>query len=81
MFKFLILFLLVLVFVPPVRQFFFWLIVGRQITKEQKRMNDIFEAQARQRKEGEVRVDPKPNQPNKSRESGGEYVDFKEIKD
>lgn len=79
MFKFLILFLLVLIFVPQVRQFFFWLLVGRQITKEQKRMNDIFEAQMKsQNKTGETKGGPTVK-PAKKPSNDGEYIDYKEL--
>lgn len=72
LFKFLLIFILLLVFVPPVRRFMFYLLVGRQLVKEQRR-----QAPPRQR-EGETRVDYVPPRPNGNK--GGEYVDFEEVK-
>lgn len=61
-------------FVPPFRRFLFWLLVGRQLVKEQKKAN-----QATQRREGEIRVET-PKTPPKSRFEGGDFVDYEEIK-
>jgi hypothetical protein len=54
----------------------FWLLVGRQLVKEQKKAN-----QPSQRREGEIRVEPKPTSSDQSRFRGGEYVDYEEVKD
>jgi UPF0716 family protein affecting phage T7 exclusion len=61
-------------FVPPFRRFLFWLLVGRQMVKEQKKAN-----QATQRKEGEIRVET-PKSAQKPRFDGGDYVDYEELK-
>ena len=50
----------------------FWLLVGRQLVKEQKK------TQKKQSKAGEVRVESRPDNP--SRFKGGEYVDYEEVK-
>nr|WP_293835851.1 DUF4834 domain-containing protein [uncultured Arsenicibacter sp.] len=77
MLKYLFIAFLIIVFVPSVRRFLFWLLVGRQLVKEQKRQNEQF----RPRRDGETYVQPraadqKPGQGFK----GGEYVDYEEVK-
>lgn len=72
LFKILFVFILLLVFVPPVRRFVFYLLVGRQLVKEQRRQEPI------RRREGETRVDNVP--PRSTGTKGGEYVDFEEVK-
>ena len=67
--------MLVIAFVPPVRRFFFWLLVGRQLVKQQKRANQ----HAEQQREGEIKVN-NPRTNDDSRFKGGEYVDYEEIK-
>jgi hypothetical protein len=54
----------------------FWLLVGRQLVKEQKKAN-----QQTKRREGEVRVEPNPSNTNQARFKGGDYVDYEEVKD
>ncbi|WP_128547982.1 DUF4834 domain-containing protein [Larkinella soli] len=76
MFKFLFILLLIIAFVPPVRRFVFWLLVGRQIVKEQKRANDPFRGHA----EGQTRVNHVPPGTQDSKLKGGEYVDYEEVK-
>lgn len=72
LFKILFVFILLLVFVPPVRRFVFYLLVGRQLVKEQRRQEPT------RRREGETRVDHVPPRPNNTK--GGEYIDFEEVK-
>ncbi|CCG99313.1 hypothetical protein FAES_1303 [Fibrella aestuarina BUZ 2] len=67
---------LLIVFVPPVRRFLFYLLVGRQLVKEQRRQ---YERNAPIR-EGETRVTPKPGRRDGSSMKGGEYVDYEEVK-
>lgn len=74
--KYLFIITLVILFVPPVRRFVFYLLVGRQLVKEQKRQGDI----RGNRREGDIRVDTRPNNGNGSRHTGGEYVDYEEVK-
>lgn len=72
--KYLFIITLIILFVPPVRRFVFYLLVGRQLVKQQKQAGG-FE----RRREGEVRVDsksPKGDAPFK----GGDYVDYEEVK-
>jgi UPF0716 family protein affecting phage T7 exclusion len=74
LFKYLFIITLIILFVPPVRRFVFYLLVGRQLVKQQKQASG-FE----RRREGEVRVDnksPKGDAPFK----GGDYVDYEEVK-
>ncbi len=71
-FNILLLFGFLIAFVPPFRRFMFWLLVGRQLVKEQKK------AQKKQTKEGDIRVESRPNNP--SRFTGGDYVDYEEVK-
>lgn len=74
--KYLFIITLVILFVPPVRRFVFYLLVGRQLVKEQKRPGNSRGS----RREGEVRVDSRPQKENGSRFTGGEYVDYEEVK-
>ncbi|WP_420150727.1 DUF4834 domain-containing protein [Spirosoma sp.] len=73
--KYLFIITLIILFVPPVRRFVFYLLVGRQLVKEQKRQGDIRGS----RREGDIRVDNRPKG-NDSRYPGGEYVDYEEVK-
>ncbi|MCY7359834.1 MAG: DUF4834 family protein [Rudanella sp.] len=70
--KILFVFILLIAFVPPVRRFVFYLLVGRQLVKEQRRQEPTH------RREGETRVDHVPPRPNTNK--GGDYVDFEEVK-
>ncbi|UFH54842.1 DUF4834 domain-containing protein [Spirosoma sp. KNUC1025] len=74
--KYLFIITLVILFVPPVRRFVFYLLVGRQLVKQQKQQGDI---RGNARREGDVRVDTRPKGDN-SRYNGGEYVDYEEVK-
>lgn len=75
LFKYLFIVTLIILFVPPVRRFVFYLLVGRQLVKQQKQQADRYS----RTREGEVRVN---NQPKKgdSAFKGGEYVDYEEVK-
>jgi len=75
-FNILIIFFMLIAFVPVFRRFMFHLLVGRQIVKEQKRQ---YQAQQQRAKPG-VRVDNVPNDINQSRFKGGEYVDYEDVK-
>lgn len=75
-FNILLIFIFFVAFVPPFRRFLFWMLVGRQLVKEQKKAN-----RTTQRRDGEVRVEQKPSNPDQSRFRGGEYVDYEEVKD
>jgi len=76
MFKFLIIFILLLAIVPAFRRFLFWLIVGRQIVKEQKKRQS-----PPTRREGDIRVDYVPKDSEAPKFKGGQYVDYEEVKD
>jgi hypothetical protein len=71
-FKYLFIAFLIIVFVPPVRRFVFYLLVGRQLVKEQKQTT-------RKQRAGDVRVENPANRP-KSSFNGGDYVNYEEIK-
>ncbi|WP_266368625.1 DUF4834 domain-containing protein [Tellurirhabdus rosea] len=75
MFKFLFILFLIIVFVPPVRRFFFWLLVGRQLVKEQKKAHQRYAS-----KEGDIKVDHVPPGATDSKIQGGDYVDYEEVK-
>jgi hypothetical protein len=75
-FNILLIFLMLVAFVPFFRRFIFHLLVGRQLVKEQKRQ---YQAEQQRAKPG-VRVDHVPNDVGQSRFKGGEYVDYEEIK-
>ncbi|CCH57142.1 hypothetical protein BN8_06546 [Fibrisoma limi BUZ 3] len=72
--KYLFIAFLIIAFVPPVRRFVFYLLVGRQLVKEQKRQP------FGKRREGDIRVDNQPSKSNGSTFKGGEYVDYEEVK-
>lgn len=73
--KYLLIITLIILFVPSVRRFVFYLLVGRQLVQEQKRQQGT----QRGRREGETRVDSRPNTTG-SGFKGGDYVDYEEIK-
>ncbi len=79
MFKFLIVFILILAFVPTVRRFLFWLVVGRSMVNEQKKYNQKTNTDTR--REGDLKVDYVPKDTKGKDPRGGQYVDFEEIKD
>ncbi len=74
LFKYLFILTLIILFVPPVRRFVFYLLVGRKLVKEQKQQHA-----GRNPREGEIRVENKPSKPD-SRFTGGDYVDYEEVK-
>lgn len=67
---------LLIVFVPPVRRFVFYLLVGRQLVKEQRRATERTPPV----REGETRVVPTPARGGGPPLKGGEYVDYEEVK-
>lgn len=75
-FNILIIFFLLIAFVPVFRRFMFHLLVGRQLVKEQKRQAKAYE----QKTKAGIRVDTAPPDANQSRFRGGEYVDYEEVK-
>jgi hypothetical protein len=79
MLKFLLIFLLLLAFVPSLRRFLFWLVVGRQLVKEQKKHQKS--TQTPPKREGDIRVDFIPKEDQKPKFRGGQYVDYEEVKD
>ncbi len=74
--KVLLVFTLLIVFVPPVRRFVFYLLVGRQLVKEQRRATERTPPV----REGETRVASNPARKGGSPIQGGEYVDYEEVK-
>lgn len=72
--KYLFIITLIILFVPPVRQFVFYLLVGRKLVREQKQQKP-----GRKSREGEVHVENRPAKPD-SRFKGGDYVDYEEVK-
>lgn len=78
MFKYILIFFLLIIFVPVFRNFLFKLLVGKQIAKEQKRYNDIVEKE--RGKEGDIKVKPTTPPHKKNGYEGGQYVDYEEIK-
>lgn len=78
-FNIILIFLLLIAFVPFFRRFIFHLLVGRQLIKEQERQYKA--QQQRQRANTGVKVDNVPPDVNQSsRFRGGEYVDYEEVK-
>jgi len=76
-FNILVIFLLLIAFVPFFRRFIFHLLVGRKLVKEQERQ---YKAQQQRARQTGVRVDNVPPDINQSRFKGGEYVDYEEVK-
>lgn len=74
--KVLLVFTLLIIFVPPVRRFVFYLLVGRQLVKEQRRTTERTQPV----REGETRVSPTDTRKGGSPMRGGEYVDYEEVK-
>lgn len=79
MFKIIFIVFLVIAFVPPVRKFLFWLVVGRSMVNEQKKYNQ--QSQKQKRKEGDINVDYVPKEAKGHDYRGGEYVDYEEVED
>lgn len=80
MFKYIFLIIIILVMIPQVRRFVFWLVVGKQMVKEQKRHNKQTEAKT-YKKNGEINVDYVPKENGKNDFKGGQYVDYEEVKE
>jgi hypothetical protein len=74
--KVLLVFALLIMFVPPVRRFMFYLLVGRQLVKEQRRATERTQPV----REGETRVASNSTRKGGSPMNGGEYVDYEEVK-
>lgn len=74
--KYLFIAFLIIVFVAPVRRFVFYLLVGRQLVKEQKKQT----SRSRTGQDGKIRVDHVPPSASDSKIQGGEYVDYEEVK-
>lgn len=79
MFKYIFIVILILILIPPVRRWLFWLVVGRQLVKEQKKQNQ--QRGKTQQKKGDINIDYVPNNAKKDGFKGGEYVDYEEVKD
>ena len=75
LFKYLFLTLLVIAFVPPVRRFVFYLLVGRKLVKEQEKQS----MQSRRKRGKDINVDYAPPKGD-STLKGGEDVDYEDIK-
>lgn len=73
--KYLFIITLIILFVPPVRRFVFYLLVGRQLVKDKKQQESMFN----RRREGDIRVENRPPKAD-TRFKGGEYVDYEEVK-
>ena len=64
-------------FVPPFRTFLFYLLVGRQLMKEQCKCQN---SNRQPQREANIRVDVDPNRADLRFIKGGEYVDYEEVK-
>jgi hypothetical protein len=78
MFKIILVFILLVAFVPPFRRFLFWLVVGRQLANQQKKYQTPTETESRH--EGEIRVDKNSVSSKNKRNDDGQYVDYEEVK-
>lgn len=76
MFKIIGVFLLLLAFVPPFRKFMFWLVIGRQVMKQQK----AYEKQNQPRPDGDIRVESNVKSNKDTKDQGGQYIDYEEVK-
>ncbi|AWV97578.1 DUF4834 domain-containing protein [Arcticibacterium luteifluviistationis] len=77
MFKIIFVVILVIAFVPPVRRFLFWLIVGKEMVKEQKKANNSGRTEAK--RDGQINVDYVPKETKDKGFKGGQYVDYEEV--
>jgi hypothetical protein len=78
MFKIILIFILLMAFVPPFRKLLFWLLVGRPLANQQKKYQQ--NSQPENRKEGEVRVEKNANTTKNTGKDGGQYIDYEEVK-
>ncbi len=76
LFKYLFIITLIILFVPPVRRFVFYLLVGRKLVKEQEQQGN----KRNKTREGEIRVDKRSDANGNTPYKGGEYVDYEEVK-
>lgn len=74
MFKYILIFFLLIAFVPSFRRFIFWLLVGRKLTKQQQQYTNQT-----QRQEGDIKVETNPDK-NKNTPKTGQYIDYEELK-
>ena len=79
LFKIFFILVLLIAFVPPVRRFLFWLVVGRELVKEQKKQHK--QTQQNYKKEGQINVDYVPKDAKGHDFKGGEYIDYEEVKE
>lgn len=79
LFKIFFILVLLIAFVPPVRRFLFWLVVGRELVKEQKKQHK--QTQQNYKKEGQINVDYVPKDTKGHDFKGGEYIDYEEVKE
>lgn len=76
--KFIIILGIIFYFLPKIMRFSLKWFISNQMDKVQK---DFKAAQQPQRKEGEIKVDIKPNTKGKTETfEGGEYIDYEEVK-
>ncbi len=75
LFKIVFFLVFVIAFVPPVRRFVFYLLVGRQLVKAQKRATQPN----RPVRDGETVVQKKSTNTGPSPQQSGEYVDYEEV--
>ena len=81
LFNIILIFFILIAFVPLFRRFIFHLLVGRQLIKQQERQYKAQKQQDKQNMRGGVRVDNVPPGANQSSQfRGGEYVDYEEVK-
>ncbi len=79
MFKYIFTVILVLILIPQVRRWLFWMIVGKQLMKEQKKRE--YQQQATTKKQGDININYIRDDAKKGGFKGGEYVDYEEIKE
>lgn len=79
MFKYIFIVILVLILIPSVRRWLFWLVVGRQLVKQQKKQSQ--QRSKAQQRTGDINIDYVPNESKKTGFKGGEYVDYEEVKE
>ena len=78
MLKFLLFLAIFLYFFPRVLRFGLKMFIGNQMEKAQREFQN--KANQTHPKEGEIRVDTPPKK-GKSKDVGGEYIDYEEVKD
>jgi UPF0716 family protein affecting phage T7 exclusion len=81
MFKYIFIVFIILILIPQVRRWLFWLIVGKQLMKEQKRRQNQHKSTSTSKNKDDINIDYVPGDAKKGGFKGGEYIDYEEVND